>query len=103
MKNDKNYRYAAMILAAALCVGSLFPELIWNEAVCRVYDAQTGETATEMTGEALWEHLWEAEPEEYQIRSGLWKIWNALLKMGQKGLKNEYAAGKSGERADRSV
>lgn len=96
MKSGKLGRKREMFCCATRCAmtlcllligwGCLFPELIWDEDVCRIYSMEAGEPENrELTGEALFEAVLGAQPEEIHGRSKIWEIWNALFK--RKGRK----------------
>ena len=81
MKKSLRYdwlRYPAVICATVFCLVCVFPELMWNDEICRVYDEETGEYL-HPDSEALYRGIMEAEPEQIRMRSGFLEIWNALF------------------------
>ena len=80
MKRDFILRGTAILFGFCLFWGCLFPELIWNQEVCRVY-AQDGEPLKEeQDGQELYEAVLQAQPGEIRVRSKFLEIWNALWK-----------------------
>lgn len=83
MKSCRKFilRYASWLCAMTLVMGVFYSELIWNEEVCRAYSLETGvPLEVDLTGEALWKAVLNAEPGEIEVHSRLWELWKALLK-----------------------
>lgn len=80
MKKHGLIRSALSLCLLFLWSGCLFPELLWNEDVCKVYEESGKEVTQEYTGQELYEMVCSAEPGQVRVRSRFGKIWNALQK-----------------------
>lgn len=75
------WRSLVAFCAAFVGWGFFFPDLGWNEDVCKCYRLEDGETIQqEISGEALYEAVLRATPEEIEIRCALLDAWNAFWK-----------------------
>ena len=72
-------RFLVTICTMYIGGGIFFPELIWNEDVCRGYIWEDGEQRElSLSGEELHRAVLSAEPEELEVHSFLWDAWKAL-------------------------
>lgn len=80
------WRFLVSFAAMFVGWGFFFPELLWNEDVCRCYQSEEGGfQQKDLTGERLYEAILSAGPEEIEIRSGLWDALNVFWNKRRNG------------------
>ena len=79
----KQKRFAGLpFCVAVICLAIVFPELVWDETVCRTYRMVEGRYVEEtgIEGDVLGNAIFAAQPQEIVIRSALWEAWQSFWK-----------------------
>jgi len=69
------------VCATMLCVEGLFPKMIWNSDVCKVYDLESGMEIENPDAEEISKVLFDRSDVQIRYRSGLKKLYTEIRQL----------------------
>ena len=69
------------VCAAMLCIEGLFPKMIWNRDVCKVYDLESGLEIEDPDAEEISKVLLDRSDVQIRYRSGLKKLYTEIRQL----------------------